>query len=74
MYHVMNRGDQRETIFEDEEDRRKFLATLAEACQKTDWEVHAYCLVRNPAPRCLSRNGSPFSRLRRQKCHFSITL
>src|ERR1035437_3112793 len=47
MYHVMNRGDQREDIFRDDEDRQKFLFTLGEACAKTEWEVHAYCLMRN---------------------------
>ena len=47
IYHVMNRGDQREDIFMDDEDRRKFLSTLGEACQKTDWQVHAYCPMRN---------------------------
>jgi len=47
MYHVMNRGDQREAIFRDDEDRQKFLATLGEACQKTEWQVHAYCLMSN---------------------------
>src|ERR1700690_1568351 len=47
MYHVMNRGDQREDIFRDDPDRQKFLATLGEACAKTEWQVHAYCLMRN---------------------------
>ena len=47
MYHVMNRGDQREDIFRDDEDRQKFLSTLGEACAKTEWQVHAYCLMRN---------------------------
>ena len=47
MYHVMNRGDQREAIFRDDEDRQRFLATLGEACQKTEWQVHAYCLMNN---------------------------
>lgn len=28
----MNRGDQREAIFRDDEDRQRFLATLVEAC------------------------------------------
>ncbi|HWU40758.1 MAG TPA: hypothetical protein VN203_24180 [Candidatus Acidoferrum sp.] len=41
MYHVMNRGDQREAIFLDDEDRQKLLGTLGEACQKTEWQVHA---------------------------------
>jgi hypothetical protein len=27
----------------DDVDRHDFLTTLAEACQKTDWPVHAYC-------------------------------
>src|ERR1039458_3745263 len=45
MYHVMNRGDQREDIFRDEQDRQKFLSTLGEACAKTEWQVHAYCLI-----------------------------
>lgn len=44
---MMNRGDRREAIFADESDRRRFLETLAEACQKTGWQVHAYCLMSN---------------------------
>ncbi len=47
MYHVMNRGDQREDIFRDDDDRQKFLFTLGETCTKTEWQVHAYCLMRN---------------------------
>ena len=47
MYHVMSRGDQRDDIFFDDVDRYDFLKSLAEACQKTDWQVHAFCLMRN---------------------------
>ncbi|HTL56367.1 MAG TPA: transposase [Candidatus Limnocylindrales bacterium] len=47
IYHVLNRGDQRDNIFLDDQDRQRFLSTLEEACRKTDWEVHAYCLMRN---------------------------
>jgi REP element-mobilizing transposase RayT len=47
MYHVMNLGDQREDIFRDDEDRQRFLSTTGEACGKTEWQVHAYCLMRN---------------------------
>jgi len=47
IYHVINRGDRREDIFRDDEDRLCFLRTLGEACQKTRWQVHAYCLIRN---------------------------
>src|SRR5579863_329737 len=47
IYHVMNRGDRREEIFLDDEDRERFLASLGEACQKTEWQVQAYCLMPN---------------------------
>jgi len=35
------------TIFEDDLDRQRFLQTLGEACAKTDWQVHAWCLMGN---------------------------
>jgi len=47
IYHVMSRGDRREDIFPNDVDRQDFIKTLAEACQKADWSVHAYCLMRN---------------------------
>jgi putative transposase len=47
MYHVMNRGDRREDIFCDDKDRSRFLETLEEACQKTGWHIHTYCLMAN---------------------------
>ena len=47
MYHIMSRGNRREKIFLDDVDRQDFLKTLAEACQKTGWQVHAYCLMPN---------------------------
>ncbi len=47
IYHVMNRGDRQEPIYEDDSDRERFLETLAEACLKTAWLVHAYCLMGN---------------------------
>jgi REP element-mobilizing transposase RayT len=47
IYHVMSRGDRQETIFWDDEDRRRFLGTLGEACARGGWQVHAYCLMGN---------------------------
>ena len=47
IYHVMNRGDRREPIFSDDQDRKRFLKTLGQACEKTCWQVHAYCLMNN---------------------------
>ena len=47
MYHVMNRGDRREPIFQDDADRKRWVETLGEACAKTGWQVHAYVLMPN---------------------------
>jgi REP element-mobilizing transposase RayT len=47
VYHVMNRGDRREPIFRDDADRLRFLDTLGETCAKTEWQVHALCLMPN---------------------------
>jgi len=47
IYHVLNRGDRRELIFLDNTDREMFLGTLGEACAKTGWQVHAFCLLPN---------------------------
>ncbi len=47
LYHVMNRGDRREPVFKDDKDREVFLGTLGQACAKTGWQVHAYCLMPN---------------------------
>jgi putative transposase len=47
IYHLMNRGDRREKIFKDDPDREGFLKTLAQACEKTGWQAHAYCLMSN---------------------------
>ena len=47
IYPVMNRGDRREEIVRNDEDRESFIATLGEACEKCGWEVHAWCLMEN---------------------------
>lgn len=47
VYHVMNRGNGRQTIFEDAADARRFMALLEEIGAPLDWRVHAYCLMTN---------------------------
>lgn len=46
-YHVMARGNRREAIFHDDDDRRFFLHTLGQACEQTGWRVHAWVLMGN---------------------------
>lgn len=47
IYHVLSRGDRREDIYHDDVDRQEFIKTLAEACLKTGWQIHAFCLMGN---------------------------
>ena len=46
-YHVMARGNRRQEIFFDDGDRWFFLKTLADACERTGWRVHAWVLMNN---------------------------
>ena len=47
LYHVTSRGDGREAIFLDDEDRYLFLGVFSEIIQDFNWAVHAYCLMDN---------------------------
>ena len=47
LYHVMARGNRRERIYHDDDDRRFFLQALAQACEMTGWRVHAWVLMGN---------------------------
>ena len=47
LYHVTARGDRRETIFEDDADRERFLELLGEVVSLFNWQCHAYCLMGN---------------------------
>lgn len=46
-YHVVNRGQRRERIFLDDEDRRAFLRGVAELPERFQVEVHAFVLMEN---------------------------
>ena len=45
LYHVTSRGDRREPIFLDDEDRRALLEVVAQAMQRFDAQALAYCLM-----------------------------
>src|SRR5688572_758931 len=46
-YHVMNRGNRKAVIFEDETDRRRFLRILVETKEEFQVDVLAGCLMDN---------------------------
>ena len=47
LYHVTSRGDRREAIYLDDEDRIGFLSLLGEVCHRFNWTIPAYCLMTN---------------------------
>ena len=47
MYHVTSRGDRREDIFLDDEDRQMWMDVLGLVCERFNWVVHAYCQMSN---------------------------
>jgi REP element-mobilizing transposase RayT len=47
VYHVTSRGDGREDIFLDDDDRRQFLALLHHTIGRFGWRCLAYCLMTN---------------------------
>ena len=47
LYHVTSRGDRREAIYEEDEDRRRWLEILGHTCKRFNWRCHAYCQMDN---------------------------
>jgi len=61
LYHVTSRGDRREPIVEDDEDRAAWVAVLGEACGRFGWRVHAWCLMTNHYHLLLETPGGQLS-------------
>ena len=47
LYHVTSRGDRQEPIYEDDEDRERFLTILGDVVKTPHWICHGYCLMSN---------------------------
>ena len=47
LYHVTSRGNAREPIYKDDEDRKTFLDTFQKVNKRYNWISHAYCLMNN---------------------------
>jgi REP element-mobilizing transposase RayT len=62
VHHVMSRGNAKQTVFLDHRDRRLFLSTLWEICDRLDWDVWAYCLMPNHYHLLIQTHQRNFSR------------
>ena len=47
LYHVTSRGDRREALYGDIEDRRQWVETLSQVCERFNWMIHGYCQMTN---------------------------
>ncbi len=47
IYHVMNRGNQLNSIFRGDKDREMFMKTLEETCLSSGWSLHSFVLMDN---------------------------
>ncbi|NOX42898.1 MAG: addiction module toxin RelE [Gammaproteobacteria bacterium] len=47
LYHVTSRGDGREDIYVDDEDKNAWLKIFGASCQRYNWRCYAYCLMDN---------------------------
>ncbi len=47
VYHITARGDRREAIFLDDEDRQRFIRLLGRETGQQKWLLYAYCLMDN---------------------------
>ena len=47
LYHATSRGDRREAIYRDDQDRTDWLAVLGEVCSRFNWRCHAWCEMTN---------------------------
>jgi putative transposase len=47
LYHVTSRGDHREAIYRDEQDRQAWLDTMQLVCKRFNFLVHGYCQMTN---------------------------
>jgi len=47
VYHITSRGDRREAIVENDEDRREFVTILGNVIKQMGWQCDAWCLMDN---------------------------
>ncbi len=68
IYHIIMRGINRQTIFEDEEDCAQFLATLKRYKEKSGYQVYAYCLMGNHVHLLMKTGIEPLEQVMRRLC------
>lgn len=60
-YHVISRGVERKPIFRHDDDKIRFLDTLARMKEKLNYKIYGYCLMDNHIHLIIDSNGSDIS-------------
>ena len=68
IYHVLMRGINRQTIFEDGEDSEKFIQTLQKYREICEYRLFAYCLMGNHVHLLLMEVKEPLETVMRKIC------
>ncbi len=68
IYHIIMRGINRQTIFEDEEDCIRFIQTMQRYKEKCDYMIFAYCLMGNHLHLLLKEGKDPLETVMRRIC------
>src|SRR5215475_4228346 len=63
LYHVMSRGNNRQRIFDDENDYEKMLRLIQDTKTKLPFYLYAYCLMTNHIHLLMEQQQSALSRI-----------
>ncbi len=62
-YHIIQRGNERKRIFRSDDDKYRFLETLAKIKDRYNFLVYAYCLMDNHIHLLINDNGNDISKI-----------
>lgn len=68
IYNVMLRGINKEQIFKDEEDFKKFIQVLKDCKEKSQFELYAYCLMGNHIHLLIKPDKEPIEQVFKRIC------
>jgi len=63
IYHIIQRGNERKSLFLSDDDRLRFIETLKMAKKKYNFLIYAYCLMDNHVHLLIDDNGNDISKL-----------
>lgn len=63
IYHVINRGNNRQAVFRKDADFQAFLQALADLKERKPFELYGYCLLNNHFHLLIRPSGATISRI-----------